>query len=79
MSRHKATLDEPVLNTGDDCLREITRCHSEIVRVQNDYKQWTAASPDGSWPGAAGLIGYWEKRKEKADARFNEQTVSARR
>jgi hypothetical protein len=79
MSRRKAGSDESALNTFDDCLREITGCSSEITRIHNEYKQWMAANPKGSWPGAAGLIGYWQKRKDRADARFADLTSSASR
>ncbi|HYL36784.1 MAG TPA: hypothetical protein VEV17_12795 [Bryobacteraceae bacterium] len=77
MSRPKAAPDEPVLNTFDDCLRETTRCSSEIARKEEEYKQWSAANPEGSWPGAADLIAYWQERKDKADARFANLTVSS--
>lgn len=70
VSRAKAAPDQPTLRTFDDCLREITRCNSEIARLQEEYRQWSAANPEGSWPGAVGLIGYWQKRNSEADARF---------
>jgi hypothetical protein len=70
MGRRKEAPKEPPLDTTDDCLREITGCASEIIRVQKEHNQWTTANPEGSWPGAAGLIGYFQKRKEKAEARF---------
>jgi hypothetical protein len=79
MSRRKAATDEPPLNTVDDCLREITRCSSEMARTQDEYEQWSAANPEGNWPGAASFIDYWKKRKDKAEGRFADLTNFASR
>lgn len=79
MSRRKATPEELALNTFDDWLREITRCASEMVRIQDEYMRWSAANPQGVWPGAPGLIDDLQKRKNRAEARFADLTGSASR
>ena len=78
MGRPKAAPDAPALNTIDDCFREITRSNSEIARIQNEHEQWRAKNPEGNWPGAVGLIGYWQQRKDKADTRIADLTSRSR-
>jgi hypothetical protein len=76
--RRRVVTREPVLNTYDDCFRELTLCESEIVKTKDEYQSWIAANPQGSWPGAVSVIGYWQKRKDAAEQRFNELTTLAR-
>jgi hypothetical protein len=72
MRRKERSADEPVLRDSDDCLHEIARCAGEIRRLDQEYGNWIAENPGGSWPGAAGMIGYWRDRKARAEARFDE-------
>jgi hypothetical protein len=63
------------LHTAWDWHKEISRCAIEITKTEQEYAEWVANNPDGSWPGAAVILAKLQPRKQEAQAKFDKLTT----
>jgi hypothetical protein len=76
MGKESRGLNEDALDTLWDCHKEISRCTIEISKKEQEYAEWIADNPGGSWPGAAAMISKLQARREAAQAKFDELSVT---
>jgi hypothetical protein len=63
------------LETAWDWHKEISRCAIEIRKTEQEYDEWMANNPGGSWPGPDAKLARLHARKQEAEAKFEELTV----